>query len=267
MLIVGERINASRKPIAAAISAQDAAFIKKEAADQKNAGAHLIDANAGIFVDDEIRYLKWLVQTIQGAVDIPVCIDSPNPKAIAEALTIHKGRAMINSITDEADRYQKLIPIIKEFKPQVVALCMTDGGMPRNAEERFAIASRLIEKMTREGIKPEDIYIDPLVMPISTDKNYGNEVLKTIEKIALTFPKVNTICGLSNVSYGLPQRKMINQLFLVAAMTKGLTGVILDPLDKRIMANLVTTRALLGKDDYCAGYLTAFRGGKLELKE
>jgi len=267
MLIVGERINASRKPIAAAISSQDAAFIKKEAVDQKNAGAHLIDANAGIFVDEEIRYLKWLVQTIQESVDIPVCIDSPNPKAIAEALTIHKGRAMINSITDETDRYQKLIPIIKEFKPQVVALCMTDGGMPKNAEERFAIASRLIEKMTREGVKPEDIYIDPLVMPISTDKNYGNDVLKTIEKIALTFPKVNTICGLSNVSYGLPQRKIINQLFLVAAMTKGLTGVILDPLDKRIMANLVTTRALLGKDDYCAGYLTAFRGGKLELKE
>jgi 5-methyltetrahydrofolate--homocysteine methyltransferase len=104
-------------------------------------------------------------------------------------------------------------------------------------------------------------------MPISTDKSFGNAVLETIEKITTSFPKVNTICGLSNISYGLPSRKLINQLFLVAAMTKGLSGVIFDPLDKRIMGNLITTRALLGKDDYCGGYLTAFRAGKLEFKD
>jgi 5-methyltetrahydrofolate--homocysteine methyltransferase len=267
MLIVGERINASRKTIAEAISAQNSIFIKKEAVDQKNAGANLIDVNAGVFVDDEVRYLKWLIQTVQEVVDLPLCIDSPNPKAIAEALSIHKGRAMINSITDEADRYQKLIPVIKEFKPQVVALCMTDGGMPKTSEERFQIASRLIEKLIREGVASQDIFIDPLVMPISTDKNYGKIVLDTIEKISASFPKVNTICGLSNVSFGLPSRKLINQLFLVAAMTKGLTAVILDPLDKRIMGNLFTTRALLGKDEYCGGYLKAYRAGNLDFKE
>jgi 5-methyltetrahydrofolate corrinoid/iron sulfur protein methyltransferase len=267
MLIVGERINASRKAIAAAISAQDAAAIIKEAKDQKNAGAHFIDVNAGIFVDEEVRYLKWMVQTIQQEAEIPLCIDSPNPKAITEALALHKGRAMINSITDEKERYQSLIPIIKQFKPLVVALCMTDGGMPHTSDERFKIASRLIDKLTKEGVAPQDIYIDPLVMPISTDKSFGNAVLETIEKITTSFPKVNTICGLSNISYGLPSRKLINQLFLVAAMTKGLSGVIFDPLDKRIMGNLITTRALLGKDDYCGGYLTAFRAGKLDFKD
>ncbi len=266
MLIVGERINASRKLIANAIVAQDSAFIKKEAVDQKNAGVHFIDVNAGIFVAEEVGYLKWLVQTIQGEVEVPLCIDSPNPKAMAEALSIHKGRAMINSITDEADRYQKLLPIIKEFRTKVVALCITDGSMPKTSLERVRIASRLIEKLTREGVAPEDIYIDPLVMPISTDKDYGKEVLNTLEKISVSFPEVNTICGLSNISFGLPSRRLINQIFLIAAMTKGLTAVILDPLDKRIMANLMTAQALLGRDEYCSQFLAAFREGKLNLQ-
>ena len=167
---------------------------------------------------------------------------------------------MVNSITDEKDRFQKLLPLIKEYRPQVVGLCMTDGGMPQTSGERFAIASGLIERLTREGVSPEDIFIDPLVMPISTDKSYGKAVLDTLGKISTTYPEVNTICGLSNISYGLPSRKLINQIFVVAAMTKGLTAVILDPLDKRIMGNLVTAWALLGKDEYCSDFLTAFRG-------
>ena len=267
MLIVGERINASRKSIASAIAGQDGFAIKKEAVDQHKAGAHFVDVNAGIFVDEEVRYLKWLVQTIQEETDIPLCMDSPNPRAIAEALAVHRGRAMINSITEEKGRYQKLIPIIKEFRPQVVGLCMTDGGMPQTSEERFAIASRLIEKLIAEGVTPEDIYIDPLVMPIGTDKSNGKAVLDTLEKISSSFPNVKTICGLSNISYGLPARRLINQIFLVAAMTKGLTAAILDPLDRRIMANLMTAQALLGKDDYCSGFLTAFRARKLEFED
>jgi len=173
---------------------------------------------------------------------------------------------MVNSITDEADRYRNMIPIIKDFRPQVVALCMTDGGVPTTSEGRFRIATRLIEKLTGEGVSPEDIFIDLLVMPISTDTKYGIVVLETLEKLSVSFPKVNTICGLSNISYGLPSRRLINQIFMVAAMMKGLTAVILDPLDKRIMANLITTNALLGKDEYCADYLAAFRLGKLDLK-
>jgi 5-methyltetrahydrofolate--homocysteine methyltransferase len=143
---------------------------------------------------------------------------------------------------------------------------MTDGGVPTTSEGRFRIATRLIEKLTGEGVSPEDIFIDLLVMPISTDTKYGIVVLETLEKLSVSFPKVNTICGLSNISYGLPSRRLINQIFMVAAMMKGLTAVILDPLDKRIMANLITTNALLGKDEYCADYLAAFRLGKLDLK-
>lgn len=266
MLIVGERINASRKSIADAIVAQDGALIRKEALDQLNVGAHLIDVNAGVFVGEEVKYLRWLVQTIQEVAETPLCIDSPDAKALAGALSVHKGRAMVNSITDEADRYEKMIPIIKEFRPQVVALCMTDGSVPTTSEERFQIASRLIEKLIHEGISPEDIYIDPLVMPLSTDTNDGMAVLETLEKVSRSFPRVNTICGLSNISYGLPSRRLINQIFLVAAITKGLNAVILDPMDKRIMANLITAQALLGKDEYCGEFLAAFRARKLDLK-
>lgn len=266
MLIIGERINASRKSIAEAIEAQDAAFVKKEAEDQLKAGAHLIDINAGVFIAKEAEYLKWLVKTIQGEAEIPLCIDSPNPEALVEVLSIHKGQAMVNSITDEKDRYEKMIPIIKEFRPQVVALCMTKGIMPTTSEERFRIASKLIEKLVRDGISSGDIFIDPLVMPISTDKDYGMAVIETIERVSTSFPNVNTICGLSNISFGLPSRRYVNQIFLVMAMTKGLTAVILDPLDKRIMANLIITQSLLGRDEYCEEFLTAFRTGKLDIE-
>jgi 5-methyltetrahydrofolate--homocysteine methyltransferase len=265
MLIVGERINASRKSIAMAIEAHDTDLIKEEALRQKEAGAHLIDVNAGVFVGKEAGYLKWLIQTIQESGEIPLCIDSPDVSALAEGLSIHKGRAMVNSITDEADRYKKMIPIIKEFRPQVAALCMTDGRMPTSSEERFQIASRLIEKLIHDGISPEDIFLDPLVMPISADPNSGIAVLETLERISTSFPSVNTICGLSNISYGLPSRRLINQIFLVAAMVRGLKAVILDPLDKRIMANLITTQALLGRDGYCSEFIAAYRAGKLDL--
>ncbi len=266
MLIIGERINASRKSIADAIVAKDGAFIKKEALDQQNAGAHLVDVNAGVFVGEEAKYLRWLVQTIQqNEAEIPLCIDTSDARAMAEALSVHKGRAMVNSITDEANRYQKMISVIKDFRPQVVALCIDDNGIPSTSEGRFLIASRLIEKLTREGISPEDIYIDPLVMPLSVDTNNGTAVLETLEKLSKSFPEVNTICGLSNISYGLPSRGLCNQIFLVAAIIKGLKAVILDPLDKRIMANLITTLTLLGRDAYCSGYLSAFRKGNLNL--
>lgn len=266
MFIIGERINASRKSIAKAIETQDADFIKKEAEDQLKAGADLIDVNAGVFIEKEADYLSWLVKTIQVEREVLLCIDSANPKALAGALSVHKGRAMINSITDEKDRYEKMIPVIREFRPQVVALCITDGGMPANSKERFLIASKLIEKLTSDGVSPGDIFIDPLVMPLSTDKNYGMAVLETIEQIATRFPNVNTICGLSNISFGLPSRRYINQIFLVMAMTRQLKAVILDPLDKRIMANLIITRSLLGRDEYCEEFLTAFRTGKLDVE-
>jgi 5-methyltetrahydrofolate--homocysteine methyltransferase len=183
---------------------------------------------------------------------------------MGEVLPLCKGKAMVNSITAEKERYAKLIPLIQEHKPNVVGLCMDDRGMPDSAEDRIRISSNLIGKLTKDGVPIGDIYIDPVVTPVSTDTRYGMAVLEAIEAIMKAFPGVHTICGLSNVSYGLPKRKQVNQMFLAMAMTKGLDAVILDPCDKRIMANLITTMTLLGKDKFCMSYLAAFRQGKFD---
>lgn len=264
MLIVGERINSSRKAIEQALRERDAESIVKEARDQVEPGAHAIDVNTATLMDGEIESLKWAVQQIQDSLDVSICIDSPNPIAVGEVLPLCKGKAMVNSITAETERYAKLIGFIQQYKPNLVGLCMDDRGMPDTAEDRIRIASDLIGKLTKDRIPIGDIFIDPVVTPVSTDTRYGMAVLDAIEAIIKEFPGVHTICGLSNVSYGLPSRKQVNQMFLVMAMTRGLDAVILDPCDKRIMANLITTMTLLGRDDFCMNYLKAFREGRLE---
>ena len=264
MFIVGERINASRKMIKPAIENRDADFIVKEASDQSSAGADMVDVNAGVFVNKEVEYLPWLVETIQAKVDVRLCLDSPDPKAIEAALAVHKGQAMINSISLEKERFETLLPLIGKYKAKVVALCMTDTGMPKTAQERFDIASELIEKLTKAGMPLDDIYVDPLVMAVSTDSSFGIEFLQAVRLIMTGHPGVHTICGLSNISFGLPLRSQINQTFAVMGMTMGLDGLIIDPLDKRMMAGIMMAETLLGHDQYCAGYLKAYRDGYFE---
>ncbi|AFQ43597.1 methyltetrahydrofolate cobalamin methyltransferase [Desulfosporosinus meridiei] len=264
MLVVGELINASRKAIGEAIKAQDAEYIKKVAKDEREAGADFIDVNAGIFVGKEAEYLKWLVTTVQEAVDAPCCIDSPDPKAIEAALSVHKGIAMINSISLEKDRYDALIPVIAGTDLKVVALCMSDEGMPETMDARLKIAERLIDGLVKNNVPLENIYVDPLVQPVSTNNTFAVEFINSVEAIMTRFKGVHTICGLSNVSYGLPVRKFMNQAFAIMAIGKGLDGLIINPLDKMMMASLVTAEALAGRDDYCVNYLKAFRNNKFD---
>jgi 5-methyltetrahydrofolate--homocysteine methyltransferase len=265
MLVVGELINASRKAVGEAIKAEDAAQIKKLARDQYENGADYIDVNAGIFVGKEIGYLKWLVNTVQEEVDAPCCIDSPDPKAVEAAFSVNKGIPMINSISLEKDRYDALLPVIKGTECKVVALCMSDKGMPETCEDRYSIAEELVNSLVKNGIAIENIYVDPLVQPLSTKDDYGVEFLNAVEKIMTNLPGVHTICGLSNISYGLPHRLLINQAFMVQAILKGLDGAIINPLDRRMIANIHAAEALAGKDEYCSNYLVAYREGKLEL--
>lgn len=265
MLIIGELINASRKAIAGHIENQDAASIQLVAKDQFEAGADYIDVNAGIFVGKEPEYLRWLVESVQSAVDAPCCIDSPDPNAIEAALAVHKGIPMINSISLEKDRYEKLLPILAGTDLKVVALCMSDKGMPETLEDRMAIAEELVNGLLRNNVKLENIYVDPLVQPVSVNKSFGIEFLNAIEKIMATFPGIHTTCGLSNISYGLPNRKFMNQLFMVMAIVKGLDGAIINPLDKRMMADIIAAEALVGKDNYCMNYLKGHRAGRFEL--
>ncbi|MBW2513846.1 MAG: methyltetrahydrofolate cobalamin methyltransferase [Deltaproteobacteria bacterium] len=264
MLIVGELINASRKAIAAAIEAQDGDTIKKIARDEFEAGAHYIDVNAGVFVGREPEYLTWLVQTVQASVDAPCCIDSPDPKAIEAALSVHKGTPMINSISLEKERYDNLLPIVADTDMKVVALCMSDEGMPETADDRMAIADKLVNGLLQKNVSMENIYVDPLVQPVSTNDTFGVEFLETIERLMETFKGVHTVCGLSNISYGLPNRAFINQTFMSMAIAKGLDGAIINPLDKKMMASIITATALAGKDEYCMDYLKAHRASLFE---
>ena len=264
MIIIGELINASRKSIGAAIEAGDTAAIQKVAGDQHTAGADFIDVNAGIFVDKEPEYLTWLVRTVQEAVAGPCAIDSPNPKAIEAALAAHKGTPMINSISLEKERYENLMPIIAGTDMKVIALCMSDEGMPESVEDRLRIADKLVNGLLQNNVKLENIFVDPLVQPMSVNNHFGTEFLNAVEQIMQRFDGIHTACGLSNISYGLPVRPFLNQTFMVMAITKGLDGAIVNPLDKKMMANIIAAETLAGKDNYCMNYLKAYRAGRLE---
>lgn len=264
MLVIGERINTSRKTIAQAVEQRDEAFIAGVAIEQFNAGAAYIDANAGTLLSGEPDALEWLAKTIQCAVDAPVCIDSPNPAAIERALKVHKGRAIINSITAEEERYKAVLPLVKEYNTGIIALAMSDEGMPSNAEDRIRVAGSLVERLLSDGVSIDDIYVDPLVFPAATGAENTSAVLETIRTIRKRYPGVHASCGLSNVSHGLPVRKLLNQAFLVMAVSYGMDAAILDPLDRRLMALLIASRALLGRDEFCMEYLTAARNGEFE---
>jgi len=198
-------------------------------------------------------------------VDAPCSIDSPDPKAIETALAVHKGTAMINSISLEKNRYDTLVPLVAGTDLKVVALCMSDKGMPESTDDRMTIADKLVNGLLKNNVAIENIYVDPLVQPVATNGAYGLEFLNAVEKITTTFEGIHTLCGLSNVSFGLPERKLLNQVFMAMAIAKGLDGAIVNPLDKKMMANILSAEALMGKDDYCMQYLNAYRAKKFEL--
>ncbi|HHX50989.1 MAG TPA: methyltetrahydrofolate cobalamin methyltransferase [Clostridia bacterium] len=265
MLIVGELINTSRKAIKPAVEERDGVFIQDIAQKQVEAGAHYVDVNCGTMVFNEPETMAWLVETVQAGVSAPLCLDSPNPQALEVGLSLVKnGQPMINSITAEKERFATILPLITKYKAKIIALCMDDSGMPETAEERLGIARRLVEDLTAAGVPEDDIYLDPLVKPVSTSDRAGLEVLETIKAIKDTYPKVHLICGLSNISYGLPNRKVLNRVFLIQTMTMGMDAYILDPLDRTMMGFVYASQALLGKDNYCMQYLTAHRNGLYE---
>lgn len=265
MLIVGELINSTRKSIASAIQAQDSEAIQKIARAQETAGADYIDVNAGTFRGKEAEYMKWLVKKVQEVVDVPCCIDSPDPKVVEAGLSVHKGAAMMNSISLEKERYENLIPVIAGTDLKIVALCTSDAGMPRTAEDRIKVADELVNALVKNHIKPENIYVDPLVQPVATDITFGRDFLFAIDRIMTRFEGVHSICGLSNISFGLPERKFLNRNFMVMAIAKGLDAAILDPLDRRMMTNIIAAETLAGRDNFCMQFLSAYRKKRLEI--
>ena len=268
MLIVGERLNTSRSAAAAMVAAKDKEAVQREAARQVEAGAQYVDLNAGTFADREPEMLRWLVDAVREAVSAPLCLDSPSPTALRAALeACREGggpKPLINSITGENARFSAVLPLVREFGAAVVALCLDDAGMPGTADEAVAKGTRLIEDLLAAGVAADDIYVDPLARSIGSDAASGTAALETIRRLRAAYPQVHAICGLSNISFGLPRRSLINRTFLVAAMAAGLDAVICDPLDRQLMAALIAAEAVLGRDRHLARYLKAYRQGRLD---
>lgn len=267
MKIIGEKINGTRKTVAKAIAERDAAFIQNLAQKQVDGGAHWLDINAGTRPDLEPNDLEWLINLVQDVTEVPLCLDSANPSALRHAMQFVKKTPMINSISGEPNRLEGIVPIVAEYKCPVIALCMDDKGIPTTAEARMDVIRKVIEVTRAAGITDDMLYIDPLAMTIATNTEAGQIIFDTIRKIRNEFPTAHLACGLSNVSFGLPARSLINRTFVALAIEAGLDAAIVDPNDRDLQASMYAAELILGKDRHCLNYTRAFRAGKLEKPE
>lgn len=262
MIIIGEKINSTLKPIADALKNKNYDYIVEVAKKQYQSGADYIDVNAGAFYDIEADLLKEMIISIHSELDVPLSIDSPRPDVIKEAMKVYKGKqAIFNSCLYEEGVLLKALPIIKEYNMKVIALLMDESGIPNSAQKRLEIAKHLVERFLDEGISEHDIFLDPMIQPVSIDASYVNVALETIRLLKEQFENVNIICGLSNISFGLPSRKWVNRAFLPIAIYHGLNSVIADPLDDVLMKLIVASETVSGRDEFCMGYITKSREG------
>ena len=259
MIIVGERLNSSRRPVLEALNKKDKKYLVGQAKKQEKAGASYIDLNTASLLYKEVEILKWVIPLLQKDVTIPFSIDTPNPEAMREGLKNHKGQALLNSLSGETKRIKALLPLIKEYRPRVIVLCLDDNGLPKTSDKELSIAEKMVNLLEKEGVNHGDIFIDPLVRPIGIDQKAGELFFESLEKIKKNLQSVKTIAGVSNVSFGLPKRKLLNRAFLILGLQKGLDAAILDPLDREILAALHSGEALLGKDPDLKKYLAFIR--------
>ncbi|MFU8768263.1 MAG: dihydropteroate synthase [Desulfotignum sp.] len=262
--VIGERINTSRKLVQAAVAERNAQYIIDDVTKQQQAGAAFIDVNAGARIGHEEADMKWLLETIQPITTVPLALDSPDPAILEMAFAMVEKTPMINSISLEKERFDNMIPFLTGKACKVIALCMDDGGMPASADDIVGRADTLVVELNKIGIPTASIYVDPLVQPISTDITKGMMVLDAVRAIKAKYPEVHITGGLSNISYGLPQRHIINRTFVTLMMAAGMDSAIIDPLDKKIMATIKTADMLLGHDNYCMNYLKGVRAGVIE---
>jgi len=264
MLIIGERINTSRKWVNEAVAKRNIEYIQSYVRAQLESGADLIDVNAGSRHGSEIDDLLWLIEVIQQAFpQARLCLDSPGPETLKAVLGHVNHMPMLNSTTGEKTRFQAMAPIISSRDCEVVALCIDDRGIPATVDQTLENGARLISDLEGLGVKRERIYIDPVIQAVSTNSKAALRVLETIEQGRRQFEGVHFICGLSNISFGLPKRSLLNRTFLALAMKAGLDSAIIDPLDKDLLGTLRATAVLTGQDPWCQSYTRAFREGKL----
>jgi len=267
MLIIGESINGTIQKVGEAILNRDDIFLRELAKIQYECGAHMLDINAGVAGGNEVKDLSWLTEVVQKEVPIPLMLDSANPEALKAALSVYSNSQppILNSISGEEEKWNKLYPVIVEKRCKIVVLLMDDQGIPKTIEERLNIAKRLYKKLIEADFPPDYLYFDILVLSVAVEPEAALVTLDAIKTIQSNFPYSHIICGVSNVSMGLPGRKLINRIFLTMAIAAGLDTLLIDVRDQALMSAILASKILLNQDPYCLGYLKAYREKKISL--
>ena len=262
--IIGERINMSRKRIGEHVRSRDADYVARQIKRQQEAGATHIDVNAGGAPASEVDDMKWLAETAAAATELPLSFDSVRPDALRAGLEIcNRPGTIINSITAEKERVEGVLPLVGEFNTGVVCLTMDDDGMPEDYDGRMKCTRDIAALLLKEGIGLDRAYFDHLIRPAATNPGQAPFILAAVADTRKQFPDAHICMGLSNISFGVPQRNNLNRAWLAMLVAAGADGAIIDPCEEGMMNALLSSRAVLGLDDYCMDYVTAFREGKL----
>jgi 5-methyltetrahydrofolate corrinoid/iron sulfur protein methyltransferase len=260
MLVIGELINGMYKNVRKAIKDKDKKTIQDLAKRQSEAGASFLDVNTGPVEGDPKEVIAWLVETIQEVVDVPLCLDSTKAEVIETGLKMVRKKAIINSTNADEERLNILVEMALKYKASLIALTMDKKGVPRNKEERLELALKIVSYCQDKGLSLDELFIDPVVLPVNVAQAQSPQVIQTIREIELlSRPAPQTIVGLSNISQGTQKRELINRTYLVMLQANGLKAAICDPLDKNLMDAIITADLLLNKNIYCDSFLQAYK--------
>ena len=258
-VMIGERINPTgRKILAAEMKAGDYSRVEADAIAQVSAGAQMLDVDAGIPLADAPGILAEAIRRVQSVDDVPLCIDSSIIEALESGLAAYQGRALVNSTTGEIEVLERVLPLVKKYEAAVVAISNDETGINQDPNERFKVAKKIVDHAADYGIKPQDVVVDPLVMPIGAISQAGNQVFDLVRRLRSEL-KVNTTCGASNVSFGLPQRGGINNAFLPMSIVAGMTSAIVNPLHPELVQAIRAANVLTGVDDGCSSWISNYK--------
>ena len=264
MIIIGEKLNGSIPSVAKAIADKDAELIKERARKQAEAGATFLDVCASVEEEVEVETLKWMIDLVQEVTDTPICVDSPSAKSCVAAIPFCKRPGLVNSVSLEGDKIDTIFPVIADTDWECVALLCDNDGIPDSVERRMKVFHGIMEKAKEYGIAPSRLHIDPLVVTLSTDETALTVFADCCRQIKAEYPEIHITSGLSNISFGLPVRKNINQAFMVLAMNAGMDSAIVDPTNKNMIGMIYATDALLERDEYCLNYIGKFQDKPVE---
>ena len=258
-VVIGERINPTgRKLLAEEMRAGNLDRVVKDAIAQVEAGAQMLDVNAGVPLADEPGILAESIQLVQSVTDVPLCIDSSIIEALEAGLSVYQGKALLNSVTGEEERLEIILPMVKKHGAAVIGISNDDSGISEDINVRYEVAKKIVERAIDHGIPKEDVVIDPLVMPIGAINQAGKQVLELVKRLREEL-KVNTTCGASNLSFGLPNRHGLNATFLPMAISSGMPCAITNPMDKEIMQAVRGANVIIGQDPECNAWIKQYR--------